>query len=111
MIGKKMMMTDPRYIPPSDREAAYILAKEAAHYSIWYEGAILEVVDHATFMDERDARQRSLIRRLHSSLSEAFTLLQGCAEHHRDDLYLEDDVFPRLRIVMLEARGVEATNE
>lgn len=54
-------MTDPRYIPPSDREDNARRAYSRLH-------AINKLLDHAAYMDERDAGQRGLIRRLADSL-------------------------------------------
>jgi hypothetical protein len=48
------MMTDG-FIPASEREAAYTLAREAAFDSRGYEGAILEVANHAQVADRRIA--------------------------------------------------------
>ena len=125
-------MTDPRFIPPSDREEDARRAYSRLH-------AINKLLDHAAFMDERDARQRDLIgnlrkvietcdqvigvckssqarqrdliRRLAEQLSGAFTELEECAKHHRYDCDLEDKAFPKFREVLIEARGIEATNE
>lgn len=81
-------MTDPRYIPPSDREPGERLT--------WG-----HLIDHAAFMDERDARQRDLIRRLAEELDYRRGV-NGC-----DDA---DDDCATCKLVA-EARGVEATNE
>lgn len=104
------MGSDPRFIPVSERGDwnLNLIVLKGGSYTGFF---LSRMLDHAALMDERDAGRIELIKRLHSSLSEAFTLLEGCAEHHRDDLYLEDDVFSRLRVVMLEARGIEAPNE
>lgn len=80
-------MNDPRYIPPSDRE-------DLANWRT------RDLVDHATFMDERDARQRGLIRRLADAIQED---LEWCEAVGRDPCSTCK--------LLAEARGVEATNE
>lgn len=101
-------MTDPRYIPPSDREQMQNLecfCMEADIRRGWHKMAcpdndrnsrkLRQALDHAAFMDERDARQRDLIRRLAEALEEDC----GCERYGPPDELL------------IEARGVEATNE
>ena len=82
---KTMMMTDPRYIRPSKRTIALCD----------------DILDHAMFMDERDARQRDLIRRLAAELAYRRGI-NGCDE--------ADDDCATCKL-LIEARGVEATNE
>lgn len=102
MIGK-MMMTDPRFIPPSDRDPDCLGWLGNCHWDELYE----RLCRHATFMDERDARQRSLIRRLTEVVAEARDL--DCVQCDCDD---ERVCLPaRMSDLLVEARGVEATNE
>lgn len=88
-------MNDPRYIPPSDREGqVYATADERA------------LLDHATLMDERDARQRGLIRRLADGIRcgrTGFLVTHPANSGHCGDC--------EMCLLVVEARGVEATNE
>jgi hypothetical protein len=54
--------------------------------------------DHAAFMDERDARQRDLIRRL----ADEIDMWVDCYPHDTPD---------ETKDLLAEARGIEATNE
>ena len=86
-------MNDPRFIPPSDREEDARRAYSRLH-------AINKLLDHAAFMDERDARQRDLIRRLAEAIQED---LEWCESVGREPC--------RTCKLIAEARGIEATNE
>lgn len=90
-------MTDPRYIPPSDREGqVYATADERA------------LLDHAVFMDERDAEQRDLISRLADSLYREYAINQT---HGAKVCAYVDALLAEALGLAPEARGVEATNE
>jgi hypothetical protein len=62
--------------------------------------SIITCLDHAAFMDERDARQRDLIRRLADAIQED---LEWCESVGREPC--------RTCKLITEARGIEATNE
>ena len=90
------MGTDPRFIPVSERgdwNLNLIVLKGGS-----YTGGFLNgMLDHAAFMDERDARQRDLIRRLADALA-----VEGDSEHGTKE---------EVCVLLDEARGIEATNE
>lgn len=88
-------MSDPRFIPPSDREEDARRAYSRLH-------AINKLLAHAAFMDERDARQRDLIRRLADNLEMCICDVEMNGGAHYADM---------LRNLIAEARGIEAPNE
>lgn len=105
MIGKTMMMTDPRYIPPSERDTLMQCSDDDNMRIVEILGGSVtayeaELEAHAVFMDERDARQRGLIRRLADAIQED---LEWCEAVGRDPCSTCK--------LLVEARGVEATNE
>ncbi len=99
-------MTDPRFIPPSDRE----LSLESIRRFGWLPKDdarplppnIVAILDHAAYMDERDARQRDLIRRL----AEALDSVVKAAVY-----YTGPGAMEHAAMLVAEARGIEATNE
>lgn len=108
-------MTDPRFIPPSDRERMLnreCFCMDADIRRGWHKMGcpdndrnsrkLRQVLDHAAFMDERDARQRDLIRRLADSLEMCLPDVRDRGGKRFAEL-LEGEI--------VEARGVEATNE
>ena len=94
-------MTDPRFISPSNRVPVNERCPGVQCYgsSSTYREMYNEALDHAAFMDERDARQRDLIRRLAEAIQED---LEWCESVGREPC--------RTCKLIAEARGIEATN-
>ena len=92
-------MTDPRFIPPSNRVPVNERCPGVQCYgsSSTYREMYNEALDHAAFMDERDARQRDLIRRL----ADEIDMWVDCYPHDTPD---------ETKDLLTEARGIEATN-
>ena len=88
-------MNDPRFIPPSDREEDARRAYSRLH-------AINKLLAHAAFMDERDARQRDLIRRLADALDDVVQV---------SITYTGPGGMENGARLVAEARGIEAPNE
>lgn len=113
-------MTDPRYIPPSDREpvcdcGAVKFTEHSSDCTIFESPDHQDLLDHAAFMDERDARQRDLIRRLAEALDDAGAYRPEICSGSDCDVCsgscrAQND-FDRYARLVAEARGVEATNE
>lgn len=102
-------MTDPRYIPPSDREQWD--RQEKSRTPVWPEvrgSRLTTLLDHAAFMDERDAEQRDLISRLADSLYREYAINQT---HGAKVCAYVDALLAEALGLAPEARGVEATNE
>ncbi len=116
-------MTDPRFIPPSDREGM-----TARGGSYWGDARTGYLLDHAAFMDERDARQRDLIRDLENTVeaceqvievgkaneTRQRDLIRRLADAIQEDLEWCESVGRepcRTCKLIVEARGIEATNE
>lgn len=99
-------MTDPRFISPSDRE----LSLESIRRFGWLPKDdarplppnIVAILAHAAFMDERDARQRDLIRRLADALDDVVQV---------SITYTGPGGMENGARLVAEARGIEATNE
>ena len=98
-------MTDPRYIPPSERDY-----RSDGHRSSWDTQQKSRLLDHAVFMDERDARQRDLIKRLLEVLTcfETGELYGQVSCNECDPCQIGNEA---TNMLLAEARGVEATNE
>ena len=127
-------MSDPRFISPSDRE----LSLESIRRFGWLPKDdarplppnIVAILAHATFMDERDARQRDLIRDLENTVEACEQVIEvGKANETRQrDLirllaealdsvvkaavyYTGPGAMEHAAMLVAEARGIEATNE
>ena len=118
-------MTDPRFIPPSDREydRQHVLAGARPTVADY-----LDLSDHAAFMDERDARQRELIGNLRKVIetceqvievgkaneTRQRDLIRRLADAIQEDLEWCESVGRepcRTCKLITEARGIEAPNE
>lgn len=96
-------MSDPRFIPPSDR-GSYPSPTEIEEGDLVTRCRMLFA--HAAFMDERDARQRDLIRRLADGIRCKRTGF--LITHPANSGYCGECSQCQL---VAEARGIEATNE
>ena len=101
-------MTDPRFIPPSDREpqcdcGAVKFTEHSSDCTIFESPDHQDLLDHASYMDERDARQRDLIRRLAEFLDrQELVIVDG---EYAAEIGAEFDA------LVAEARGIEVGNE
>ena len=82
-------MTDPRFITEGDRD------EWAAYHT--NDTMTCMLLDHAAYMDERDARQRDLIRRLAEALDTEMTSAYNA----------QGDEMRQLEALVLEAEKYE----